>query len=314
MHVSSGLLLIAHSLSLLLPTSAAFASSNPTLDNPVHRMQKTGSLILLATALFIASVTASTNAQTRRRKPAPKLPVVPTASPSPAPNIEPTVADPGTKKNERPAASGDASKAEASKPAASSDVTYRYEFAQPNFDISKIVIAHDDTGRGTITFTKKMFEETETDPLQVSDAALTRINAAYAALNFLDSNASYQYEKDFSHLGVMTFSLKRSGKERTAIFSYTENKDARVLADEYRKLGNQFIWIFDIGVARQNQPLQSPKLLDSLDALIRRKEISDPQQMLPLLKDLSNDERVPLIARNHASRLVQQIEKTKKDN
>jgi hypothetical protein len=262
---------------------------------------------------MIASVTASASAQTRRRKPVPKPPVVPAASPSPVPN-EAVVADPGSKKNERPAASGESSMPDVTKPVASSDVTYRYEFAQPNFDISKIVIVHDDAGRGTITFTKKMFEETETDPLQVSDAALARINAAYAALNFLDSNASYQYEKDFSHLGVMTFSLKRSGKQRTAIFNYTENKDARVLADEYRKLGNQFIWVFDISVARQNQPLQSPRLLDSLDALIRRKEISDVHQMLPLLKDLSNDERVPLIARNHANRLVQQIEKTKKDN
>lgn len=276
-------------------------------------MQRTGSLILLATALLIASISHSANAQTRRRKPAPKTPVVPTASPGPVANIEPAVAEPGPKKNERPATNGEA-KPEPTKPAAASDVTYRYEFAQPNFDISKIVIVHDDTGRGSITFTKKMFEETETDPLQVSETALARINAAYAALNFLDSSTNYQYEKDFSHLGVMTFSLQKKGKQRTAIFSYTENKDARALADEYRKLGNQFIWVFDMSVARVNQPLQSPKLLDSLDALIRRKEISDPQQMLPLLKDLSNDERVPLIARNHATRLVQQIEKTKKDN
>jgi hypothetical protein len=34
--------------------------------------------------------------------------------------------------------------------------------------------------------------------------------------------------------------------------------------------------------------------------------------MLPLLKELSNDERIPLIARNHAGRLVKQLEKEKK--
>jgi hypothetical protein len=270
----------------------------------------TALFLLLTTALLLGSAATSSSAQTRRKKPPVKQAVAPTSSPSPVPNTEPTVVDPTPKKNERPMTGGNALQGEPSKQA-TADVTYRYEFAQPNFDVSKIVIVHDDTGRGTITFTKRMFEETESDPLQVSEAAMGRINAAYAALNFIDSNESYQYEKDFSHLGVMTFWLKKGSKERTTVFSYTENKDARALADEYRKLGNQFIWIFDISVARENQPLQAPKLLDSLDSLIRRKEISDPMQMLLLLKDLSNDERVPLIARNHASRLILQIEKLK---
>jgi len=189
------------------------------------------------------------------------------------------------------------------------DPTYFYEFAQPEFLISKMVIEHDDSGRGTVKFTKKLFTETITDPLQVSPAALERINAAYAALNFIDSNESYQYEKDYSHLGVATFRLKKAGKERTAVFNYTVNKDAKALADEYRKLGNQYVWIFEITLARENQPLESPKLLDSLDSQIRRNEISDPTQLLPLLKSLADDERIPLISRNHAAKLVEKIGK-----
>jgi hypothetical protein len=150
--------------------------------------------------------------------------------------------------------------------------------------------------------------------MQVSPAALGRINAALTALNFIDSRDSYQFEKDYSHLGTMTFGFTKEGKQRTASFNYTTNKDARALADEYRKLSNQFVWIFEITVSRENQPLESPRLLDSLDSLIRRNEISDPEQMIALLKDLSNDERIPLIARNHATRLVQKIEKSKKGN
>ena len=33
--------------------------------------------------------------------------------------------------------------------------------------------------------------------------------------------------------------------------------------------------------------------------------------MLPYLKDLSNDERIPLIARNHVTRIIKDIEKKK---
>jgi uncharacterized protein (UPF0147 family) len=79
--------------------------------------------------------------------------------------------------------------------------------------------------------------------------------------------------------------------------------------DEYRRIGQQFVWIFDIGVARENQPLEAPRLMDALDSLIKRNEISDAAQMIPLLKELSNDERIPLIARNHATRIIKEIEK-----
>ncbi len=259
---------------------------------------------LIAFVLLISS--ASSSAQTRRRnKPAVKAPAVKAVAPadtSPTP-VQAVPEKPEPKKNERPSAGGPSPKQNASEP------THFYEFSQPEFVISKITIEHDDRGKGNITFTRKLFTDTWTDPLEVSPAALERINAAYAALNFLDSTENYQYEKDYSHLGTMTFRLKKADKQRTARFNYTTNKEAQVLVDEYRKLGNQFVWIFDITVARENQPLDAPRLLDTLDSLIRRKEISDPVQMLPLLKELTDDERIPLIARNHATRLITQIEK-----
>ena len=261
-------------------------------------------------AIIILSIVVGADAQTKRRtRPEPK-PAAATPSPTPVPDApEPVVSKPQPKKNERPS-NGNSTSPAKTQPA--TDPTYFYEFTQPDFDISKIVIEHDEAGKGTITFTKKMFGDAVTDPLEVSPTALERINAAYASLNFLDSNESYQYERDYSHLGVMTFRLKRDAKQRSTTFNYTTHKDAKLLADEYRKLANQFVWIFDITVARENQALDAPRQLDSLDSLIRRKEISDPEQLLPLLKDLKNDERIPLIARNHADRLTKQIEKGKK--
>ncbi len=186
---------------------------------------------------------------------------------------------------------------------------YFYEFSQPNFLISKIFIEHDENGKGKITFTKQSFDETISDPIQLSQAALERIKAVWQALNFLASTENYQYEKDYSHLGNMTFTLRKDGRTRTAKFNWTANADAKILADEYRRISQQFVWIFDIGVARENQPLEAPRLMDALDSLIKRNEVSDAAQMIPMLKELSNDERIPLIARNHATRLIKEIEK-----
>ena len=261
-------------------------------------------LILSVAAVLLALVVP---AQTKKRERPPVKTSVVTAAPTPGPSPEPDPPEP--KKNERPQ-SGNGSIKNTIRPGTPAlDPNYFYEFAQPEFVIAKIVIQHDDAGAGTITFTKKLFGDTVTDPITVSPEAMKRINEAYTTLNFLDSTENYQYEKDYSHLGVMTFKLKRGEKQRMAMFNYTTNKDAKILVDEYRKLGNQFIWMFDISVARENQPLETPKLLDALDSQMRRNEMSDPTQLVPLLKSMKDDERIPLISRNHAGKLAERIEK-----
>ena len=189
---------------------------------------------------------------------------------------------------------------------------YRYEFSQPNFVVSHIVIEHGPDGKGTITFDRKDYEEEITDPLVLSSATVEAINAALTELNYLDSNEDYQYSKDYSHLGQMEFTLTDGDRSRKVTYNWTENKGAKALADEYRKVANQYIWMFDINLARENQPLESPRVVSRLDSFLRRGEISDPPNMLPFLRGLSVDERMPLMARNHIIRLIDRIEKAKK--
>ncbi len=187
--------------------------------------------------------------------------------------------------------------------------THIYEFSQPEFTINRMTIRHDDNGKGNISFSKNASDETITDPVQLSESTLERIAAALAELDFVNSTENYQYEKDYSHLGNIKFTLKSGEKSRSVTYNWTENKSAKALMDEYRKIGHQYVWMFDVNVARENQPLEAPKLLDTLDGYIRRGEISDSEQMVPFLKGLIDDERIPLIARNHATKLVKQIEK-----
>lgn len=191
------------------------------------------------------------------------------------------------------------------------DPHFIYEFTRPGFVYSNIKIAHNDAGKGTIAFEKKDLEETFTDPLVVSQKTLARINELLDELDFFNSSENYQYEKDYSHLGTARFTFIRGGKERTAEYNWTTNKAAKELADIYRGLSNQYIWQFEMNVSRENQPLHSPSLVDVLDGYIRRKEIADPEQMLPYLKELYYDDGLPLMSRNHLDRLIKQIEKAK---
>jgi hypothetical protein len=187
--------------------------------------------------------------------------------------------------------------------------TYSYEFTQPQFYLRHIVIEHDSSGRGRVTFERLNEDVPIVENLQLSPTVLNRIRGLFAALGFLDSQANYQSDKQFPHLGTVRITLAEGTRKRTVEFNWSSDKDAASLASEYRKIADQANFVFDMSVARENQPLNAPKLMESLESLMRRDAIADPQQLIPLLKEISTDEHLPLIARNHALRLIKKIEK-----
>ena len=216
--------------------------------------------------------------------------------------------DQGAKHNSRPEQGSSApAVATDSKPA--EPVKYTYEFSQPKFYVKHIVLEHDANGRGTVTFERLNEDTPVTEPLELSADALGRITSAWQGLQFLDSGANYQANKQFPHLGTMKIGMERGDRKRVAEFNWTNNKDAETLVNEYRKAADQVILVFDISIARENQPLNAPKLMEAMESLLKRNALSDPHQLIKLLQDLSTDEHVPLIARNHALRLIKMIEK-----
>jgi len=188
-------------------------------------------------------------------------------------------------------------------------VKYTYEFSQPKFYVKHIVIEHDANGRGTVTFERLNEDTPITEPIELSTEALARINSSWQALQFLDTEENYQSDKQFPHLGTMRIGMQRGERKRVAEFNWTNNSDASKLVSEYRKAADQAILVFDLAIARENQPLNAPKLMELFEAYLKRDALSDPRQLLKLLNDLSTDEHIPLIARNHALRLIKKIEK-----
>jgi hypothetical protein len=215
----------------------------------------------------------------------------------------------GNKHNERPEVAAPASQPAESGKEIKSSARYSYEFTQPAFYIRHIVIEHDIDGRGKITFERLNEEVAFEEPLELSSAAMSRVAGLWQALRFLDSQENYQTDRQYPHLGTMRLKMEQDSRKRTAEFNWTNNKDASSLVNEYRRIADQALLVFDISVARENQPLNAPTLMERLELLLKRNGLSDPQQLVPLLKELSTDEHVPLIARNHAIRLLKKIEK-----
>lgn len=289
--------------------------------------------IIAAVVLCSAFGSAQSSfAQSKTKKPVKKTTAKKTQSPK-VENPQPLAAADETpienqttapvKRNERPAAATNETTAEPQKKNQSArdfkqtssssrepQNFYFYEFSQPNFVVKHLIIEHDETGKGKIVIEKKDFDEPETDPLQLSPATMEKLNRLFQTLNFLDSTEVYQSPmRDYGHLGNSKIRRKADGRERTVEYNWSENKDAKALSDEYRRIGQQAVWIFDINIARVNYPLEAPSLMDQLDSLIKRDEITDPAQLVPVLQKLTNDEKIPLIARNHAARIVKDIEK-----
>jgi hypothetical protein len=185
---------------------------------------------------------------------------------------------------------------------------YTWEFNQPQFVVSHIVIEHDSLGHGTVTFVQHN-ETPIIEPVQLSTTALGRIFNLWTELRFLDSDENYQAAKNFAHLGVYKIRLDDGKRQRTAEFNWSDNKTAWALINEYRHAADQTILVFNIKLAREMQPLNAPQLMTELESMLTRNELSDPHQLVPLLTELRTDEHIPLIARNHADRILKKIEK-----
>ncbi|MEO7540028.1 MAG: hypothetical protein ABIV21_08360 [Pyrinomonadaceae bacterium] len=267
--------------------------------------------------VLLLSLSAVLSAQSRSTK-RPKKTELPAASGGTAVSPAATPTPPATpgatpgKRNSRPGVSSDDAAIQVRSNAPANGPVYSYEFDRPGFIYGHVNIEHDDAGRGSISFVKEGYIDAINDPIELSAVTMAKMRETFEALNFLNSTESYQHERNFANMGNVTITLKKDGRSRTAKYNWTDNKLARDLMDEYRKISNEYTWRFEMTIARANQPLQSPGLMETMDRYISRGEISDPQQLLPLLTQYSTDERLPLMARNRAAKIVKQISKAAK--
>lgn len=244
--------------------------------------------LILSAAIFTCAFPSFCRAQTNPQQ-------------SPKPSIR--------KQNDRPGQSPHPAEITEESKAVVAPVTYSYEFSQPEFYVRHIVIEHDAGGHGKITFERLNEEASVVEPIALSTSVLSRLTELWQVLKFLESQEDYQAEKQFPHLGTMRIGMVQGSRKRTAQFNWSNNERVSALVTEYRRVADQAIFVFDMSVARENQPLNSPKLMEYLESAMKRNWLSDPQQLMPLLKEISTDDHLPLIARNHALRLLKKLAK-----
>lgn len=192
----------------------------------------------------------------------------------------------------------------------SSPAHYSYLFENDRFTTPLIEVDFDDAGRGKFHFRKKDGQDI-TNELKVSSAVISQLRVLFNEANFLGSDEDYQHKKDFSHLGKVTIAYSDGARERRTSFNYTDNPSMNRVVEIFRNISTQENRVFEIEVTRENDPISMPAQMRMLESELKSKQIADPRQLVSLLEQLKTDESIPLIARNHADRLIKSIAKTK---
>jgi hypothetical protein len=191
------------------------------------------------------------------------------------------------------------------------DIAFKYVFENPRFYIPWIQLDLSQEGAGMVRFRRGESDDTLDREVKLQPSTLSRIAELFARTGFLTSSEDYQSKRDFAHLGWMTISASQGGKQRTVRFNYTENRDIGELSDIFRAISNQAITLFDIDLTIRHQPLDLPRMLESLENELRLERFAEPDQLIPTLRDIARDDTLPLIARNNATRLITSIQKGK---
>jgi len=193
----------------------------------------------------------------------------------------------------------------------SAEPGFKYVFENPRFYIPWIELEVNQEGAGTVQFRRGESEDTLDRKVKLLPSTVNRIAELIARSGFLTSSEDYQSKHDFAHLGWMTISVSQGGKQRTVRFNYTQNQDMSELADLFRAISNQAITLFDIDLTIHHQPLDLPRMLDAVENDLRLQRLAEPDELIPALSEIAQDDTLPLIARNHSTRLIESIKKGK---
>jgi hypothetical protein len=193
--------------------------------------------------------------------------------------------------------------------AAAGEMSFSYKFENPRFDIRVIEIDLNANGSGEVRFTRGTSDEILDCKIKLLPATLTRIRNLFEVSDFLALKTEYQDKRDFKHMGWVTLGAKQGARERKVRFNYTLNPHMNELKDIFLGIAWQEISLFDIENAERYQPLDVPKQLEMLENDLKLARIAEPARVLTALNEIAGDDSQPLIARNHAKRIIEAIKK-----
>lgn len=182
-------------------------------------------------------------------------------------------------------------------------ITYRKVFKASTPEFVELKISQ--AGKSSFDI-RQLAEEASPQPFDVSDALREKIFALAAQLhNFRD--ADLDVHRKIANLGEKTFRYEKGSEVHEAKFNYTTNEPANQLYQLFEGLSRQQEHIVTLERRLKHDRLGLSEELGYLQKDYDDKIIPEPENLLPVLQEISEDSRVIEVARTHARALIAKI-------
>lgn len=160
---------------------------------------------------------------------------------------------------------------------------------------------------GQGTFTVHEDGEEFTDPLELSEPAMSRLLGYVADTGYLEDADEYESRRNVADTGRKTLTVEGAWGRREAVFTYSDRGEVislltfldRLIAQEHLRL--------DLDSALSFDRLNLPALLERVDTERRQNRLVDPARLLDVLERIASDSRVLNLARTSARELIGKI-------
>ena len=182
-------------------------------------------------------------------------------------------------------------------------ITFRKIFKSSYPEYVEIKV--NESGQGTFDI-RQLDESANPQPLTLGTELAQRIFQLAAALHDFQG-VELEAHRRIANLGQKTFRYERNGEAHEVTFNYTTNETANQLLEIFEGLSREEGDISDLQRTSRYDRLGVNDVMTQVVNDYNQKLLPDPQQLLPILDTIANDDQIINIARDKARDLAGKI-------
>ena len=155
--------------------------------------------------------------------------------------------------------------------------------------------------------------KTDTQDEQPVKFQLTGAETAelFALANKVDLSQKLEAPVKVAFMGTKTIRYENDGKISQQVYNYTDNPDARLLADWFERISETELCFIDLEKSVKYEKIGVNQSLLGLQSAWERKRLVAPQQFLPLLDRVVKSDSYLQMARKRAEALADTFREVK---
>lgn len=182
-------------------------------------------------------------------------------------------------------------------------ITFRKIFKSSYPEYVEIKV--NESGQGTFDI-RQLDESANPQPLTLGTELAQRIFQLAAALHDFQG-VELEARRRIANLGQKTFRYEKGGETHEVTFNYTTNDTANQLLEIFEGLSREEGDISDLQRTMRYDRLGVNDVMTQVLNDYNQKLLPDPQQLLPILDTIANDDQIINIARDKARDLAGKI-------